>query len=194
MSTTADRIRAVYDLYTNELARIRDDRSLSDRGRLTRIARAYQRADQEMTALRQERERELAGERRRLQRRAFAAPIEDRVAYRDAIARCEEAATPDAALALLRRADRIGDMTLAKAVGTIAAERGWNGVVAAYAEAVGGSPALDELTSFEIAASDRTNQFAERMVLSVPPPPELVNLGGGERSQLAREADAEVIG
>lgn len=127
----AERVRAEFN---REATRIREDDSLSDTGKRDLLAAAWEDASREVQRLREIYEQERRDEYRRLEQRAFGVPPEKMAEYRDALTVAAATANTDHALELLGRAVRVGDDLLAKAIGTIAAERESLGVLDAYAQ------------------------------------------------------------
>ncbi|MDI7277776.1 MAG: hypothetical protein QME94_17490, partial [Anaerolineae bacterium] len=129
-------------------------------------------------------EAELQRQRRELQRRAFGAyhphtateaelrQIDE--SYRHALDRAEQAENPTEALALLRRADLAGDKLLARAVGLVAAGRGWNNVLdAVMAQGAVYPEAVQELRQ-HMEHDTAQAKLARRMAFAAPSrPPEL---------------------
>lgn len=170
--------------YERQLEEIRADKTLSFWGKQAKIKALYEETEQQIAKLRAEHEAELQRERRELQRRAFGAyhphtateaelrQIDEN--YRQALDRAEQAKSPTEALALLRRADLAGDSVLARAVGLVAAERGWNTVLDAVAAQGAVYPdAVQELRQ-HMEHDTPQAKFQRRMAFAAPSrPPEL---------------------
>lgn len=170
--------------YEKQLEAIRADKTLSFWGKRSKIKALYEETERQIAKLRAEHEAELQRERRELQRRAFGAyhphtateaeirQIDE--SYRHALDRAEQAENPTEALALLRRADLAGDEVLARAVGLVAAERGWNNVLdAVTAQGAVYADAVQELRQHMEHDSPQA-KFQRRMAFTAPSrPPEL---------------------
>jgi len=134
----AEQIRANLDAVAQ---RINSRKDLAHHARQTLLARAYVEARDALNALREEETARIDADRRKLERKLFGAGglIPDpaaAVSRRDANDRAAELETPAAAQAALRRAERDGDATLAKAIAAraadLSADPAWAGIVHAY--------------------------------------------------------------
>jgi len=171
--------------FEERLKMVRADKTLSFWGKQARIKALYEETERQIAKLRAAHEAALQEERRELLRRAFGAyvpswatPSEIRqiqADYRQALDRASQAESPAEALALLRRADLAGDKVLARAVGFVAAERGWDSVLDAVT-AQGGvyADAVKELRQHMAAHDTAQAKFQRRMAFAAPSrPPEL---------------------
>lgn len=152
--------------------RIRADDNLSELGLQRAMYEAHVSSAGRLAELRGERVAEVEAERKRLTHRAFAAPTAaDRPAYRAALEMADRLESPSAAEEALRRAERTDDPLLARAIATVAAERGWP-VLKAYGDLFGQSEALDELEAFGAHRKDLSRSVDESMAFNAAAPPE----------------------
>ena len=156
-------------------AAIRADDNLSDVGKQNRLHEAHTASAARLDELRAARAAEIAAEQKRLTHRAFAAPTAgDRAAYRDVLELAGRLDSPRAAEEALCRAERTDDLLLARAIGTVAAERGWTPALIVYGELFGAADALNELESFGAALGDVQRSMSESMAFSASPPGEVL--------------------
>ncbi len=178
-------MREIRQAYKERLDEIRADRTLSALGRRTKIRALFSETERRIAKLRAEHEAELREQRQRLLRRAFGAyvpgwatPSEIRqiqADYRQALDRAEQAANPTEALALLQRADLAGDRSLARALGLVAAERHWDGVLDAVTNLGGVHPdAIRELRE-HLKLDSPEAKFQRRMAFAAPDRPQELN-------------------
>lgn len=176
------------------VAAIRENDSLTESGRRDAIRRAFASARSEVNAARSDWRAELAEEQQRLEARAFGVPAgsgtAEIVSYRDALDRVTESVTSsDEAVRAMDRAVRRGDLLLAKAVMTVAAEHGWRTPVERYSEHDSDSvDAVKALRLIEERQASPAERLKESMVFSLSPPKEIADLSPYE---LAQEAPHE---
>lgn len=177
-------VQSIRKDYEKRLEAIRADRSLSFWGKQSKIKALYEETERQIAKLRAAHEAALQEERRELQRRAFGAyhphtateaelrQIDEN--YRHALDRAEQAKSPTEALALLRRADLAGDKVLARAVGLVAAQQGWDNVIdAVTAQGAVDTDAVAELRQHMLHDAAQA-KFQRRMAFAAPSrPPEL---------------------
>lgn len=182
-------VQQLQHAYARKLEAIRANKDLSDEGKRRQIAREWKAHSKAMGAARQEAVADIAVRRRRLERKAFGAPPETTQAdYRDALGRADALATADAAHAALSRAQRTGDAVLARAVATVAAERGWRGVLGAYAGADAVvADALDQLAGLG-EQDDAAARLKRSVATSASTPPELRSLAPEQVDRLAGDS------
>lgn len=175
MPSIEERVEATQATRRSAFAEIRGDQNLSEDGRSRLLAKADTETRAEIRGLKAEYlEREEAELRHRV-REAFGPPSPGKQAeYRAALAQADALASPAKALEHLERAVITADAIYGQAVATIAAGRGWNGVLDRYSKEFpsGGAP-LKELTDFVAAASSPANKLRESMAFSVSTPSEL---------------------
>ncbi len=180
---------------------IRADQTLSAEGRKAHMAAVWLKANDQLAAVRGERDEAIAAERQRLRLLAFGSPAGREGEYRQALLdldgrldRVEEAHR------LLKRADRTGDMMLARAVGTIAAEKsseganplasGWGEVMRVAAGMTGASQVIADLADLDAATAGIGNQFAADMTFRLYKPSELQKVDQYAMKRLAAKAPA----
>ncbi|MFE0273787.1 hypothetical protein ACFWZY_16950 [Streptomyces sp. NPDC058992] len=123
----AEEIRAQLD---SKVQRINSQRNLTGQAKQTMLARAYVEARDALTQLREQEVTQVARERQKLERKLFGTtgfnPDPQMViARRDAADRAAKLETPAEAEKAMRRAERDGDASLAKAIASRAAD--WSG-------------------------------------------------------------------
>lgn len=163
--------------YDQAATNIRADSSLSDSGKVDRLADEWTKAATGTVAARVAHVQARATRQAELRRSLFGLTYrqgEDRgqaaVGYRDAVERAERTKTPAEAQALLERARMTGDDVQARAVGLVAAERAWSDVLLAWVDKrPEDRAALDELGGL----TDRPSQerFMESVAFGLPPRP-----------------------
>ncbi|MBJ7340634.1 hypothetical protein [Mycolicibacterium sp.] len=153
---------------------IRRNRSLSDAGRKSELAKAVLAARTRVDKLRSDfvADREQRGHK--LHKIVFGDLTDfgasEVIAHRDAQDRAAQLDTPDDAKAMLRRAGQTGDHSLACAVAEAAYRRGWVEVSQDYADQAGKRGALDLLID---STTGRLTNLADSAVFRVRNPEEL---------------------
>jgi hypothetical protein len=128
---------------------LRGQRAFSDAGRKTEMAKSLLTARAHVDKMRSEFAAGRVTQRENLSRTVFGNSHEldgsELIANRDAQDRAAQLTTADDAKAMLHRANRNTDDSLARAVAEVAFNKGWIEVAQHYAEQTGKSGALDML-------------------------------------------------
>jgi hypothetical protein len=158
---------------------IRADGDLSQKKKGEMIAAERERANKTIAALREEHTAERAAQRETLKSRLFGlghkatATEADKHAaitsYRDAQFRVAGLGSQDEARRMLQRARTNGDGLLARAIGSLAYENGWDSLTKEYAEGEGAVQTLEELGALEQSEGNRTRQFETSVAFSPIP-------------------------
>ncbi len=184
MTVTMEALDKICAGYNATVTAIRSDAMLSGDGKRVRLAAAWTQASAAMQRMREANDEELRADRERLQRKLFASSPGSMAEYRDALAAASATEKQEQALELLERARLVGDTLLEKAVGTIASERGWTGVVNDLA-AKSPERAADllELSQLDAALNDPAARLHVEMAFILPDRPE--EIAGLSEDQLA---------
>lgn len=187
--------------FRDNLEAIRNDNSLTESGKQSQIARAYNEALAGIENARAEEERHASERREYLEADLFGiTPLSggaDLISYRDAydrVADIPQDGAQDTALRLLTQAERSHDSHLAKAVIQRAMEEEWTPVLNRYAETRAGTEhKLQEL--FDMTAGTSTTfglmaGFVAEGTYSLPVPIELRNLTQAGIQDVAAGRDA----
>jgi hypothetical protein len=157
-----------------QLDAIRQQRTYSQTGRKTEMAKAVLAARDHVTKMRSDHVVERETRQRNLARIVFGNPDgvggSELIAIRDAQDRAAQLDSADDAKAMLHRASQNGDGSLARAVAEAAFNRGWTEVAQDYADQTGKSNALNLL------AEDRAHTYenlADTAVFRLRNPEEL---------------------
>jgi hypothetical protein len=162
-----------------QIQQIRQDGDLSDQKKASIIAEIREKANTDIAALRVQHMAGRAAKHDKLKRQLFglghkaSATEADKHAaitsFRDATFRVQGIESQDSAQRLLQGARTAGDALLARAIGAVAYEKGWNALLDEYAASEGGTSTLDELRAFDRSIGDRTRQFQESVYFSLIP-------------------------
>ncbi len=170
--TTPERDQALraQQRYVDTLNRIRNDRDLTDEARRRHAAEVWTATRKELDGLQAKERERLTKREQELERRLFGLAAggldaSAAISARDAQDRASRLSRPDEAAALLARAERNGDQTLAKAVAhhallqsreamTRDVEHAWDGVVGAFLDA---RPHMETVVD-ELAQIERLGQ------------------------------------
>lgn len=147
---------------------IQKDRNLSNEGKMAQLRALFAQAQATHRTLLAEYRGELEGEAAKLRGRAFAVRDDQKAEYRQCLAEAAKAKGQEELVRLLERANTTRDDLMARAVVTIAQERGARGVIA---EAEPRDPDLRAYLDFERAhgeARSAAAKFDERILLSSP--------------------------
>jgi hypothetical protein len=188
-----EKIRNAYD---RQLRQVRDDPHLNVDGKRTRIARAWLKAQADVTRIHERGKQHQAAEHLRRQRRLFGTAGKDPgeiIARRDALDRAEAAQSPDDGRRLWERASSTNDRSLAEAVLRVACDRwahdaGWRNIVDSWAAE---NPTFaDDLRAYiaeaHIGRSARARRaLVDNMHAHVMKPSELGQLSDRELGALA---------
>ncbi len=141
-----------------QIKTIQADRDLTPIAKGRRIAEIRQKSNDEVARLRSEHAKSVASTRESLHRRLFGLGFRAGISegekaqvmtsYRDALFRVD-GLKPEEAQAALSRARMVGDKLLAKAIGAVAFDKGWQRVLEDYASAEDCHSELQELKDFE---------------------------------------------
>jgi hypothetical protein len=155
-------------------ARIRKDQRITEDYRRQQIAAVYVKARDALAGLADQLAKDRTEEIQRLERKAFGVDNANLPAYRDALDRVDRLQSNDQALALARRAARMGDTLQLKAIGTWAEERGSWGLLNAIAEHL-----PDQATAIQSLSTSaqrrRNDRMTDSMHFDAPLPRELTN-------------------
>jgi hypothetical protein len=198
MSDWWERAQEVRDTFDRDLSRIRGDAGLSPEGKRRRIAVAWFRAQRTATQLRGDASEQQEAHRRRSERRLLGIQgtnPADVISFRDAHDRVESIKTAAEGKALLTRALRQGDRTLAQAVvqralDRVALEPAWREVAQAWADE---NPSKADDLAACVAERTMSRNHRLRTALfddaygNVPKPQELAHLSQQAVESLAAE-------
>jgi hypothetical protein len=159
----------------DHLTAIRGQRSFSDAGRKTEMAKSVLAARAQVDKMRSEFVAEREARRAGLSKIVFGSAHElkgsDVIVNRDAQDRAAQLASADDAQAMLHRADQNGDDSLARAVAQKAFNQGWLEVSRNYANKTGKSGALELLV--DEAQNQPHNKIGDAVVFRIRNPEEL---------------------
>ncbi|MCZ8380352.1 hypothetical protein O6P37_15900 [Mycobacterium sp. CPCC 205372] len=165
---------------------IRSQRSFSDAGRKTELAKsvlaARERVQQMRSDFASEREQRREDLLRYLFNDSYLLDGSDLIAHRDAQDRADQLTTSDEAMAMLNRANLHSDDSLASAVAEAAFNKGWTEVCERYATLTGKASALRELVGSHIG---RHNSLADSVVFRIRNPKELSTANEARLRELA---------
>lgn len=177
---------AVRGEFAAAVDRIRGDAGLSDAGKRRALAAAYLAARDRVARLQQAEADRNRTRVRALERALFGSAGDSTdpstaISRRDAADRAAQLDSPDAALALLGRADRGGDHILAKAVLEVAWGRDWQGVLDAWTDerptvAAQFAELVDATGRGEARGRHMADRLGAQMTFSVRLPAELARL------------------
>jgi hypothetical protein len=168
-----------------QLDTIRRNRSYSDAGRKTEMAKAVVAARAHVDKMRSDFIAERETRRQNLGRIVFGnsgAEASELIADRDAQDRAAQIPGPEDAKAMLHRANQNGDDSLARAVAEAAFRRGWLEVSQDYADQAGKRTALDML--IDTNTGPRT-KLADSVVFRLRNPEELASATESTLRELA---------
>lgn len=193
-----DSARPIVDRIQRQLnetvAEIRADKSLTAAGKRIQMARATVEAKKLAGAAMEQHATERAQRAESARKVAFGSfgdSASDRLAMRDAHDRAAKIEKVADAEAMLARAIRDSDQSLAKAVAARAHERGWNSVANTYGTTFGCQTAIDEL---RVTPSGPHTATADRLMFRVRPPQELDAYRSDTDLQRLADADAAAAG
>ncbi|OYN78897.1 hypothetical protein [Mycolicibacterium sphagni] len=186
------RIASIQSRLDNTIESLRNNSSLSDRGRRAEMARATVNAKQMVDRLKTEVVTARNQERERLEMHLFGLASDQGgiAAARDAADRADKIEGPDVAAAALKRAQLMSDKSMQRAIAYRATTKGWNNVVDQYVDGLGaeGIPTALSLQKLaEIPGGPGTN-LADAAVFRVREPRELL---GADIEHLASDAAPE---
>lgn len=175
-----------------QIRAIQANTDLTPAARGRRIAEIREKANAEVERLKTAHAKERAAQavalRRRLFGLSFTAGASEyerhaaRQSYRDALFRADALDKPEDAARFFARAQLVGDTLLQKALALVAHERGWHGVVSAYADSsADAASALEELRRAENEAADKRVRLGEAAYF--------VGIRETEEERLARHAE-----
>lgn len=176
---------------SEQVEKIRQDPHLSDQGRKAKIARLWKDAEGEVAVLRKTHQANVAAAESELRRQAFGPPSDvDHAEYRGALAFADQQATSrERAAAAMNRAAMTGDTLLARAVATVAVERGFTNVVDQYRAEFDDRGEVAALDAHRSRHGTPTAKFARVLHLNVPKPSELEGMGLNHVERLIAEQD-----
>ncbi len=174
---TTTGVTAAQQQLAGQIEQIRGRRELSAEAKRIAIARVYREARDSITAMRQEAEEQVRGERTKLHRKLFGyegeADVQTVIARRDAADRASKLDDPHAAETALRKAEMHGDTHMAQAIAAHAQEQAWGTVLDTYVssrpEAAATAEALHALPN----PDDGMWRMEQAMTYSVMQPTEL---------------------
>jgi hypothetical protein len=166
-----------------KIKNIQADGRLSDSGKGEQIATIRTEANKKIAALREKVRDVKADEIETLRKSLFSSnnrggaseteKITAAMSLRDAVFRADASESPEAALRMIQRARATGDELLAQAVGYVAYERNWHGVVDAFVGPSGSTrDALDKLRALEAPRSAGARFQNSMSFTSIPEQPE----------------------
>jgi hypothetical protein len=168
------RVDSIQRQLDEHLDAIRGQRSFSDAGRKTEMAKSVLAARAHVEEMKSEFVAEREARREGLSRIVFGNTYElegsDVIVNRDAQDRAAQLATADDAKAMLRRATQNGDDSLARAVAEAAFNHKWFEVAQDYAEQTGKEGALDLLVE---AQNQPHAKLGDAVVFRIKNPEEL---------------------
>ncbi|NAZ80581.1 hypothetical protein GTR02_01945 [Kineococcus sp. R8] len=187
-----------------QVAKVQANPNLSDAGKARALARLFTQHREELAQLQAEMNGRAAQTARQLERQLFG--TSDRDGQQDAISRRDAedratqlAAKPAQAQAVMARALRNGDMTLANAIAEVAhtqaqapiGSAGWSEVMDLWLEArPDAAPQLQELVS--VAAPSIQDNFIDGALFRPAKPIEIASLTDGVIEALAQASDAAI--
>ena len=178
----ADRLKADSERRIQE---VRQRPHLSDYGRKSLIAAEVQRCADGLDQLRAKVADETAAERRALEKKVWANPGSDVIAWRDSMARVAALKDHDQASALYRQADLSGDEQLLK---SMVLDGRWGAVTAGYEAEHAEWAAAAAFRDHDRGLGSARSKLALSMLLSPPFAEELGGASPGEVARLASQA------
>jgi len=173
-----DQVNAIQSEYAAQLAKVRANDGLSDRGKRDAIAQLFDKTKARLANLREATQASSDAERRTIERRLFgigSSSPEAVIAFRDAMDRVEACKSGTDAERLLERAERTDDATLGRAVLCHAIDQGWDAIVDTYCQAH--PNVVDDVRDYIAAQPSRRSRVFERvqnsMIFSLTRPAEL---------------------
>lgn len=192
--------------YRERVTAIRQDPTLSPLGKRRTLEQAYNETQPEVDRLKQQLGKTEHQSRQALERRLFGLPAgassSDAISYRDAVDRVSSIRDPQVLGELMERAASTGDDMLLRAAFGHAYQQTrnplvsdqWDGLVGEYAEQNPGARLdLEELNQATRPYS-RTQQFAEKVAMTVVRPQELDVPEGNASDQAPDQPESVGVG